>query len=106
MSKRSRDKKYARATRPLSQTRVRAAVPPPRQTITLSVTLWLDEAPAFAAAVDEFSNEIGSRTAVSATLAQELAMTRAASAFGKLRASVKDVARDANFLQAPKREDA
>lgn len=104
-----RTRRMSRQT--LSSARQRAVpskpVAPPAQRVTLTIELWKSELPAFAAAVDEFSNEIGTRATVSATLAQEQAITHAASAFGKLRAAIgSGVPRDVNYVPAAEKEDA
>lgn len=111
MSSRSRNKRIRRSTRQtLSSARQRAATsvvtPPPAQRVTITVELWKSELPAFASAVDEASNAIGTRATVSATLAQEQSITFAASAFGKLRAALADVPRDLNFVAADDRDSA
>jgi hypothetical protein len=109
MSSRSRNKRMRRAThQTLSSARQRVApsrpTPPPPQRVTITIELWKSELPAFASAVDEASNVIGTRATVSATLAQEQAITHAASAFGKLRAALADTPRDLNFVAADETE--
>lgn len=110
MSSRSRNKRARRAThQTLSSARQRATsavkTPPQSQRVTITVELWKSELPAFASAVDEASNVIGTRATVSATLAQEQSITQAASAFGKLRAAIgSGVIRDPNFVAAGERE--
>lgn len=108
MSNRSRNKRARRAThQSLSSARQRAVAvktAPPPQRVVITVELWKSELPAFASAIDEASNLVGTRATVSATLAQEQAITLAASAIGKLRAQLAGVARDQQFVSAFERD--
>lgn len=102
-----RTRRSTRQTLSSARQRVNPVVSaPPPQRVTLVVELWKSELPAFASAVDEASNVIGTRATVSATLAQEQSITLAASAFGKLRAALGTVARDPNFVSAEQERDA
>lgn len=67
--------------------------PAPTPVLTISFEVSTDHAPALKSAVDEISNIIGSRLALSHSFAKEAALTDAAIGVGALRAAVNRVVR-------------